>query len=436
MLQSPDLIERWRITQQEYLADIPTVMAHPALDQRRLHVQQEMMQLLVAFLNRSITLKEFNAMFQQKTQGAWNVFRMRGTSGGMYLNKLVKYIDDDTLTSHLRSGFRLPEDTREGQRHMQELTHYFERLIAQQKGLRSHLQPARIPFLLSAWWHLQDAHLWPIFFPLLHLILMNEDGQAAQLESPIEAYFAFRTRFVSLAGALGVSLWELEHIVTWKGQRNLGVQAARKMTRSSSLFEWKDIAVCPETRDNLSIESEEEQQRQKSGQDKSDHTQIQWLLAKIGHQVGCEVWIAANDHSKSWNGERLGDLSLKALPPLVDSASRRVINLIDVLWLRGDDVIAAYEIEHSTSISSGLLRLYDLDALCPTNIMHLCVVIPHPSLKRFQGVLARPAFQRLNMQKRCLIIQEETLLQHAEHILRWASSPMVITRLALHIEDL
>jgi hypothetical protein len=436
MLQSPDLIEQWRITQQEYLADIPTVMAHQALDQRRLHVQQEMMQLLVAFLNRSITLKEFNAMFQQKTQGAWNVFRMRGTSGGMYLNKLVKYIDDDTLTSHLRSGFRLPEDTREGQRHMQELTHYFERLIAQQKGLRSHLQPARIPFLLSAWWHLQDAHLWPIFFPLLHLILMNEDGQAAQLESPIEAYFAFRTRFVSLARALGVSLWELEHIVTWKGQRNLGVQAARKMTRSSSLFEWKDIAVCPEARDNLSIESEEEQHRQKSGQDKSDHTHIQWLLAKIGHQVGCEVWIAANDHSKSWNGERLGDLSLKALPPLVDSASRRIINLIDVLWLRGDDVIAAYEIEHSTSISSGLLRLYDLDALCPTNIMHLCVVIPHPSLKRFQGVLARPAFQRLNMQKRCLIIQEETLLQHAEHILRWASSPMVITRLALHIEDL
>jgi type II restriction enzyme len=119
----------------------------------------------------------------------------------------------------------------------------------------------------------------------------------------------------------------------------------------------------------------------------------------------------------------------------VDTTFRRIINLIDVLWLRGDDVIAAYEIEHTTSISSGLLRLYDLDVLCPTHIMHLCVVIPHPSLKRFQAVLARPAFQRLNMQKRCLIIQEETLLQHAEHILRWASSPTVITRLAWNMEQ-
>ena len=309
MLGSPDLIERWRITQQEYLTDTPAAMAHQALDQRRLEVQQEMMQLLVAFLNRTISLKEFNAMFQQKTQGAWNVFRMRGTSGGMYLNKLVKYIDDDTLTSHLRSGLRLPEDTREGQRHMQELTHYFERLIAQHKGLRSHLQPARIPFLLSSWWHLQDAHHWPIFFPLVQCMLLSEDGQPTQAQSPIEAYFAFRTHFLSLARALGVSLWELEHIVTWKGQRRLGKQVARKMTRSSSLFEWKDIAIHSETSDNQSIEGEEEHRSQKSEQERSDHTHIQWLLAKIGYQVGCDVWIAANDHSKSWNGERLGDLS-------------------------------------------------------------------------------------------------------------------------------
>jgi hypothetical protein len=427
--------EQWRATQQEYLADAAMVMMHQAIDERRLLVQQEMTALLGAFLNRSITLQEFNALFQQKTQGAWNVFRMRGTSGGMYLNKLVKYIDNTTLTSHLRSCLRLPEDTREAEQQMQGLTHYFERLIAQEKGLRSHLQPARIPFLLSAWWHLQDMHHWPIFFPLLQLMLMHEDGQAAPSENPIEAYFTFRTRFVSLAQALGVSLWELEHIVTWKGQQILNERVARKMSRSSSLFEGKEIVVHPEKRDNLSIEGEEDQQCQKSEQERSDHTHIQWLLTKIGHQVGCDVWIAANDQSKSWNNERLGDLSLKVLPPLVDSASRRIINLIDVLWLRGEDVLAAFEIEHTTSIASGLLRLYDLDALCPTSIMHLCIVIPHPALKRFQSVLSRPAFQRLNMQKRCLIILEEALLEHAEHILRWASSPMVITRLALQMEQ-
>ncbi len=435
MLASPGLTEQWRITQHEYLADVLTVTVHQAIDERRLHVQQEMMQLLVAFLNRTITLKEFNATFQQKTQGAWNVFGMRGSSGGMYLNKLLKYVDDDAFASHLRAGLRLPEDTREGQQRMQELTHYFERLITQQKASRAHLQPARIPFLLSSWWHLQDAQHWPIFFPLVHFMLMNEDERSLQSQSPIEAYFAFRTHFLSLARALGVSVWELEHIVTWQGQRSLGEETARKMTRSSSLFGNEPLSIHVETMDNQSTDGEEEHRSQRSDRDTCDHTRIQWLLAKIGYQVGCDVWIAANDQSKSWNGERLGDLSLKTLPPGMDTASRRLINLIDVLWLRGDDVIAAYEIEHTTSISSGLLRLYDLDALCPTRIMHLCVVIPNPSLRRIQAVLARPAFQRLHMHERCLIIQEETLLQQAEHILRWASSPSVITRLALNSEQ-
>ena len=262
---------------------------------------------------------------------------------------------------------------------------------------------------------------------------MGEDGQPTQAQSPIEAYFAFRTHFLLLAQALGVSVWELEHLVTWKGQRILGEETARKLTRSSSLFVGEGLAVHAVVLDPIAID-EEEQPRQKSEAETSAHTRIQWVLAKIGCQVGCEVWIAANDQHKSWNGERLGDLSLKALPPLVDSASRRIITLIDVLWLRGEEVVAAYEIEHTTSIASGLLRLYDLEALCPTSSMHLCVVIPNPSLKRFQAVLARPAFQRLNMHKRCLLIQEETLLQQAEHILRWASSPTVITRLALNLE--
>jgi hypothetical protein len=317
ILRSPDLIGQWRVTQQAYLADKPTVMAHQALDQRRLHMQQELRQLLDAFLKRAITLKEFNATFQQQTQGTRNVFRLRGTSGGLFLNRLVKYLDDESLTAHLRSGLRLPEDCGEGQRQMQELTHYFERLITQQEVARSQVQPARIPFLLSAWWHVQDAQHWPIFFPLVQRMLMDDCDQAVPLQSSIEGYFAFRTRFLSLAQALSVSLWELEHIVTWKGQRSLGEEVARKMTRSSSLFGREVISVHAETMDTLSLDGDEKHQSQKRERDLSDHTRIQWLLAKIGSQVGCEVWIAANDQGKSWNGERLGDLSLKTLPPLM-----------------------------------------------------------------------------------------------------------------------
>ena len=49
MLPSANLIEQWRVTQQEYLADAATVMMYQAMDERRLQVQQEMAALLGAF---------------------------------------------------------------------------------------------------------------------------------------------------------------------------------------------------------------------------------------------------------------------------------------------------------------------------------------------------------------------------------------------------
>ncbi len=39
MLQSANLIEQWRVTQQEYLADAAMVTMHQAMDERRLQVQ-------------------------------------------------------------------------------------------------------------------------------------------------------------------------------------------------------------------------------------------------------------------------------------------------------------------------------------------------------------------------------------------------------------
>lgn len=95
-----------------------------------------------------------------------------------------------------------------------------------------------------------------------------------------------------------------------------------------------------------------------SGELVACRTHLQWLLAKIGHKVGCQVWIATSDHNKTCNNERLGNLSLLSLPILVDSTFQKVISKIDVLWLRDQGVIAAYEIEQAcTDVSISLLRL-------------------------------------------------------------------------------
>ncbi len=169
----------------------------------------------------------------------------------------------------------------------------------------------------------------------------------------------------------------------------------------------------------------------------SAHTHIQWLVAKIGRKLGCQIWIAVNDQNKVWKGERLGDLSLKTLPNLwMDSEFQQIITLIDLLWLKGiNTVVAAFEVEHTTSIYSGLLRMLDLVALSPNINFPLYIVTPDVRLDKVRQELSRPTFQALELHKRCGFFSEEMLLQNAEHIMRWANHPSAIDRLASKVGD-
>ena len=53
------------------------------------------------------------------------------------------------------------------------------------------------------------------------------------------------------------------------------------------------------------------------------------------------------------------------LPKQFDPVTNRTIELIDVLWLDGNSIEAAFEIESTTSIYSGILRMSDLLAQQP-----------------------------------------------------------------------
>lgn len=143
----PEQIEQWRLRQRAYASDATSVVLYQNLDQRRSAVQQEMTQLLHSFLQGEISVKAFNASFQQKMQVEWNVFGLRGTSGGMFFNRLVKYIPDEPLLArHLRSALTLPKDTHDGQRRMHSFVEFLGKMISRQYVTRGQLQPARVPF--------------------------------------------------------------------------------------------------------------------------------------------------------------------------------------------------------------------------------------------------------------------------------------------------
>ena len=90
------------------------------------------------------------------------------------------------------------------------------------------------------------------------------------------------------------------------------------------------------------------------------HTEIQAKLRDIGLFEGFDVWVA--DRGKTWNGRPLGEGGLSDLPVVASERTRRVMRMIDVIWFRkgAGHPVRFFEIEHTTSVYSGLLRFNDV----------------------------------------------------------------------------
>jgi hypothetical protein len=56
---------------------------------------------------------------------------------------------------------------------------------------------------------------------------------------------------------------------------------------------------------------------------------------------------------------------LASLPNQFNEATTKTIENFDVLWLSGQSIVAAFEVEHTTAVYSGLLRMSDLLTMQP-----------------------------------------------------------------------
>jgi type II restriction enzyme len=137
---------------------------------------------------------------------------------------------------------------------------------------------------------------------------------------------------------------------------------------------------------------------EKAAEGDRTHTEIQGWMRDLGRALGFQVWIAANDRSRAFGGGRLGDGCLDCLPPsLVALPAGESIRLIDVLWLSGEGrVVAAFEVEHSTSIYSGIVRLLDLAfGAVEHDVQGLFLVAPDDREEEVRAQLRRPAFRQI-----------------------------------------
>ncbi|OGM32805.1 hypothetical protein A2803_05655 [Candidatus Woesebacteria bacterium RIFCSPHIGHO2_01_FULL_44_21] len=109
----------------------------------------------------------------------------------------------------------------------------------------------------------------------------------------------------------------------------------------------------------------------KQGEIERDHTIIIATLAKIGKSQGYDIWIGKVEQShiipESMNGgKKLGELvTYKNIRSLTNIQNPDTVEDIDLLWIKDDQIVCAFEIESTTSMTSGLQRGSNIDSSVP-----------------------------------------------------------------------
>lgn len=172
---------------------------------------------------------------------------------------------------------------------------------------------------------------------------------------------------------------------------------------------------------------------QRAREEDRTHTEIQGWLRDLGRALGFDVWVASNDRNRSYAGGRLADGCCVNLPPMLEKAAAvEAIRLIDVLWIdrATGRVAAAFEVEHTTSIYSGIVRMLDLALGLPAQPAHaLFLVAPDSREADVREQLLRPAFSRVaDLSVR--YISYGDLAKHREAIARFGEGMKAIEAIA------
>ncbi len=140
------------------------------------------------------------------------------------------------------------------------------------------------------------------------------------------------------------------------------------------------------------------------------HSDVQGILVELGNLLGYETYVA--DPSKIYKDKTLAEWA--ALTEIPSFTYRKILNTvrqIDVIWFRNEGnefPVACFEIEHTTDVTKGLLRLYQLKGLGSK----LFIVAPKNVKMKFNTEVDKTPFHEIK--ERYLFRSYEELVQFFE----------------------
>lgn len=161
------------------------------------------------------------------------------------------------------------------------------------------------------------------------------------------------------------------------------------------------------------------------------HSEMQYHLLKIGSELNYDVIAASNDRSREYNGDKFSFISINKFPKIdVNKDTLKTIELIDIVWFKKgtNQIVCAFEVEKSTSIYSGILRLTDLSFSLPEDQSKLYIVLPDNREKEMKMQLNRPSVKNSDLE--ILYILTSDLRAHCDALCKLGESHHIMEKIA------
>lgn len=109
-----------------------------------------------------------------------------------------------------------------------------------------------------------------------------------------------------------------------------------------------------------------------------DHSEAEFILLKLGQVLGYDTY--SPDRNKNAYGQKLENfISLSEIPQFTTPSLLETIKNIDVIWFEDEFPVCCFEVEHTTGVTNGLVRLANVSQLNTK----LFVIAPEDILKKF-----------------------------------------------------
>ena len=97
---------------------------------------------------------------------------------------------------------------------------------------------------------------------------------------------------------------------------------------------------------------------------------MQWKLASLGLKAGEKVWVPSADQNRLRTLYNFNEFEPEFATGI--DLPKNYFENIDVVWKEQFRINAAFEVENSTAIYSGLLRFADLNAVALDAVVSAC----------------------------------------------------------------